>query len=101
MMVARRTRGRASANLQGRKPREVWRDGASDAMGISAAAFCRRRADRLFWNLSERCWVWSADRDRQNRRRATKIESRDGYPGRCEGEHGGRLEPAQHKCSTG
>src|SRR6202165_905205 len=33
MMVARRTPGPAYANLQGRKPREVWRGGASDAMG--------------------------------------------------------------------
>jgi hypothetical protein len=34
MKVARRTPGPASANLQWRKPREVWRGGASDAMGI-------------------------------------------------------------------
>ena len=44
MTVARRTRGPAYANLQGRKPREVWRGGASDAMGISASAVCRRGA---------------------------------------------------------
>jgi hypothetical protein len=41
---AAHTGGPASANLQGRKPREVWRGGASDAMGISAAAACSRRA---------------------------------------------------------
>ena len=36
MKVARRARGPAYANLQGRKPREVGRSGASDAMGISS-----------------------------------------------------------------
>ena len=40
MMVARRIPGPAYANLQGRKPREVWRGCASDAMGISALAVC-------------------------------------------------------------
>jgi len=44
MMVARRTRGPAYANLQGRKPREVWRGLASDAMGISTLAVCCRGA---------------------------------------------------------
>jgi hypothetical protein len=44
MKVARRALGPAYANLQGRKPREVWRGGASDAMGISAAAVFSRRA---------------------------------------------------------
>jgi hypothetical protein len=34
MKVARRTPGPAYANLQWRKPREVWRGGASDAVGI-------------------------------------------------------------------
>ena len=34
MMVARHTPGPAYANLQGRKPREVWLGGASDGMGI-------------------------------------------------------------------
>jgi hypothetical protein len=38
MTVARRTPGPAYANLQGRKPREVWSGRASDAMGISASA---------------------------------------------------------------
>src|SRR6266702_712787 len=40
MTVARRTRGPAYANLQWRKPRDVWRGCASDAMGISALAVC-------------------------------------------------------------
>jgi hypothetical protein len=44
MMVARRTLGPAYANLQGRKPREVWGGFASDAMGISAQAVCFRGA---------------------------------------------------------
>jgi hypothetical protein len=35
MMVVPRTPGPAYANLQGRKPREVGRGSASDAMGIS------------------------------------------------------------------
>ena len=34
MKVARRAPGPAYANLQWRKPREVWRGGASDAVGI-------------------------------------------------------------------
>src|SRR6266478_6476615 len=42
MKVERRARGPAYANLQGRKPREAWRGGASDAMGISALAVCGR-----------------------------------------------------------
>ena len=42
MTVVRRTPGPAYANLQGRKPREVWRGGASDAMGISTLAACCR-----------------------------------------------------------
>src|SRR5438477_8032073 len=44
MKVARRAPGPAYANLQGRKPREVWRDRASDAMGISVLAVCCRVA---------------------------------------------------------
>lgn len=44
MMVARRTPGPASANLQWRKPRDVGRGGALDAMGISALAVCCRGA---------------------------------------------------------
>jgi hypothetical protein len=35
MKVERRAPGPAYANLQWRKPREVWRGGASDAVGIS------------------------------------------------------------------
>ena len=49
MMVARRTPGPAYANLQGRKPREVWRGGASDAMGIWVLA------DVLPVSAVERC----------------------------------------------
>ena len=41
---------------------------------------------RLFWNRSRGRRTRSADRDRQNRRRAAEIERRDGYPGRREGE---------------
>ena len=44
MTVARRTPGPAYANLQGRKPRDVGRGGASDAMGILAQAACCRCA---------------------------------------------------------
>ena len=40
MKVVPRTPGPASANLQGRKPREVGRGGASDAMGILSLAVC-------------------------------------------------------------
>src|SRR5258708_39555514 len=43
-MTVPRTPGPAYANLQWRKPREVWRSCASDAMGISALAVCCRRA---------------------------------------------------------
>ena len=38
MKVAQRTPGLAYANLQGRKPREVWRGFASDVMGIIRSA---------------------------------------------------------------
>ena len=44
MMVARRTPGPAYANLQWRKPREVCRGCASDAMGIWTRAVCWRGA---------------------------------------------------------
>ena len=44
MMTAPRTPGPASANLQGRKPREVGRSSASDAMGFSALVICCPRA---------------------------------------------------------
>jgi hypothetical protein len=42
MKVERRAPGPASENLQWRKPRDVWRGGASDAMGISTLAICCR-----------------------------------------------------------
>jgi hypothetical protein len=61
MMVARRTPGPAYANLRGRKPRDVGRGGASDAMGISALAVCCRGA--LTASLGSGRWggelVWS------------------------------------------
>src|SRR5664279_3862928 len=41
---AAHTAGPAYANLQGRKPRDVGRGGASDAMGISAWVVCCRCA---------------------------------------------------------
>src|SRR5258708_33209543 len=44
VMTVPRTPGPAYANLQWRKPREVWRSCASDAMGISALAVCCLRA---------------------------------------------------------
>src|SRR5258708_12517735 len=44
MMTAPRTPGPASANLQGRKPRDIGHCGVSDAMEISALAVCCRRA---------------------------------------------------------
>src|ERR1700688_2494961 len=40
MKVERRAPGPAYANLQWRKPREVWRGGASDAMVDLAAVEC-------------------------------------------------------------
>ena len=42
MKVERHAPGPAYANLQWRKPREAWRGGASDAMGISTLAVCCR-----------------------------------------------------------
>ena len=42
MTVARRMRGPAYANLQGRKPRDVEQCRASDAMGISSRSVCCR-----------------------------------------------------------
>src|SRR4051794_29317670 len=44
IVTAPRTPGPASESLQGRKPREVWRGGASDAMGIWTLATCCRGA---------------------------------------------------------
>src|ERR1700724_1456075 len=82
MMAAQCTRGAASANLQGRKPREVRRSCASEAMGISALAVCCRRALTASLGSGRRGWrARSADRDRQNRRRATEIDRQDGCQG--------------------
>src|SRR6266481_5523885 len=53
MMTAPRTPGPASANLQGRKPRDVGHCGASDAMEISALAVCCRRALTAFLGSDE------------------------------------------------
>ena len=89
MMVARRTPGPAYANLQGRKPREVWRGLASDAMGISTLAVCCRGALNA-----------CLERDRRSDKpgqpiatcgigvRAAVIERHDGYRGWREGEQG-------------
>ena len=46
MKVARRTRAPAYANLQRRKPRDVVRGSASDAMGILTLAVCCRSASK-------------------------------------------------------
>ena len=85
MKVAPRARGPTSANLQGRKPREVGRGGASDAMGISVL---HRSVDRLFGKRSMARRVCFVDRDRQNQRRAAEIDQQGGCPWRREGEHG-------------
>ena len=55
MKVVRRTLGPAYANLQGRKPREVWRGLASDAMGIWTLAACCRGALIVSLGSSRRC----------------------------------------------
>src|SRR5258708_26719848 len=48
--------GPASANLQWRKPREVWRGGASDAMGIWRLSCLRAGTTFAIWH--ELCeWV--------------------------------------------
>jgi hypothetical protein len=62
MMMVPRTPGPASANLQGRKPREVGRSSASDAMGFSALVICcprtlsslggGRRGGELSWPIA-------------------------------------------------
>ena len=54
MTMVPRTRGPASANHHGRKPREVLRSCASDAMGISARAVCCR--DALTGSLGSGRW---------------------------------------------
>jgi hypothetical protein len=64
---------------------EVWRSGASDAMGILALAVYRRGA------LRKRSMEWrvrSADRDSQKRRCATEVARQGSCPGRRGGEHG-------------
>jgi hypothetical protein len=88
MMTAPRTRGPASANLQGRKPRVVGQYGASDAMGISARGPLPACVDRLFGKRSMGWRNRSTDRDRHNRRCAAQIDRQGGCPGRRAGEHG-------------
>src|SRR5258708_34138161 len=44
--------------------------------------------ERLFGKRSKGWRARSADRDRQNRRRAAEIDRRGGCPGRRDGEHG-------------
>src|ERR1700687_838001 len=56
MMTAPRTLGPASANLQGRKPRNVGRSGASDAMGISSLAVCAGRSLNAFCGRDQEGW---------------------------------------------
>ena len=84
---AAETAGPAYANLQGRKPREVRGGRASDAMGISASAVCRRcplnASGGSDQGYDEPGWLGF---DRQNRRRQREIERHDGYRGRREVE---------------
>src|SRR6266850_115731 len=87
MKVAPRARGPTSENLQGRKPREVGRGGASDAMGISVL---HRSVDRLFGKRSMARRVCFVDRDRQNHRGGATASM----------VIAGR-EPAKQKCTTG
>ena len=56
MMTVRRTSGPASANLQGRKPRDVGRGDASGAMGISSRAVCVRRLLNAFCGRDREGW---------------------------------------------
>src|SRR5271157_5294454 len=89
MKVGRRAPGLASANLQGRKPRDVWRGGASDAMGISTLAVCcRGTLSPCLASDRGGDEIRLADNDGQNRRSAAEIERHDGYRGQREGEHG-------------
>ena len=87
MTVVPRTPGPASANLQGRKPREVWRGGASDAMGISILAVCCRGVLDVCLGCDDEATSRSAGRDMQDRSRVAEIERYDGYRGWREGEH--------------
>jgi len=76
--------GPASANLQGRKPREVWRGLASDAMGISTLARC---VECLFGRPPMRRRARLTGGDMRDRNSAVVIERQDGYRGRRKGEH--------------
>jgi hypothetical protein len=103
MMVARRIRGPAYANLQWRKPREVWRGRASDAMGISALAVCCRGAltASLGSGRSGGELVWSIATGRTGvaqRRLSDEAVVQGGA--RASMVIAGR-EPAQQKSSTG
>jgi hypothetical protein len=88
MMTAPRTRGPAFANLQGRKPREVAKLRVRSYGDFGAGGLLPRCVDRLFGKRSMGCRAWSADRDRQNLRRAAAIDRRGGCPGQRDGEHG-------------
>jgi hypothetical protein len=85
---SRARRGPASANLQGRKPREVWRSCASDAMGILRAAVCWRGALTACLGSKRRYDEFGRRIARHNRRCAVQIDRRGGYPWRRDGEHG-------------
>src|SRR5215218_10551096 len=92
MTVARRTAGPAYANLQGRKPRDVGRGGASGTMGISSLAVCVRGSLNAFCGLDRAGWqVWSDDSDGLSGD-LLKICSRS-----CRGDErfGSRSRPAQ------
>ena len=83
MKVARRTPG---AGVR-KPPREETAGGVESPRVRRYGDFgARSLLKRLFWNRSRGRRTRSADRDRQNRRRAAEIERRDGYPGRREGE---------------
>src|SRR5580765_658631 len=89
MKVARRTTGPVYANLQGRKPREVWRGLASDAMGdFDAGGVLPRCVECLFGRRPMKRRARSAGRDMRHRGRAAVIERHDGCRGWREGEHG-------------
>jgi hypothetical protein len=55
MTVARRTPGPAYANLQRRKPREVWRGRASDAMGTWRLSWPSASTAFAIWQRVTRC----------------------------------------------
>ena len=88
MMVARRTPG---AGVR-KPPKEETAGGVARLRvrrygDFDAGGLLPRCVDRLFGKRSMGRRARSADRDRQNRRRAAEIERHDGYPGRREGEH--------------